>query len=236
MKREKITAEARTILGKKTKSLRKTGILPVNLFGKALKSRALQVKLADFQKLHKKIGETALVDIEVGKEIYPVLVHNVQTHPVTGDFIHVDFHKVSLAEKIDAEIPLVVMGVSPAVSAKLGILIQPLNKLSISALPTDLPEKIEVDVTSLKEINQEIKIKDLKLPEKTALSVNIDPNTLVAKIRPMEEEVAETPAPAAVPAEGAATATAEGTAAAPAAAAPAAKAPAAKAPETPAKK
>lgn len=204
MKRSKITAEKRSVLGKKVKKLRKQGALPVNLYGKKIKSQALQVKTDDFKKVYKEVGETGLVDLQVDKEkeTHPVLIHNIQVHPVTGDFLHADLHEVELKEKMKAEIPLVITGKSPAVESKQGVLIQPLNKLEIEALPTDLPEQIEVDISGLKEVDQEIKIKDLKLSSGVSLASGVDENTLVAKIGPLEEEIAEPQPAAEEPAEG----------------------------------
>lgn len=204
MKRSKITAEKRNLLGKKVKKLRKEGILPANLYGKKMKSQALQVKTDDFQKVYKDVGETGLIDLQVEKEkeTHPVLIHNIQSHPVTGDFLHADFHEVELKEKMKAEISLMITGKSPAVESKQGVLIQPLNKIEIEALPTDLPEQIEVDISGLKEVDQEIKIKDLKLSSGVSLSSDVDENTLVAKIGPLEEEIAEPKPVAEEPAEG----------------------------------
>lgn len=192
-----MTAEKRAVLGKKVKKLRRENLLPVNLYGKKVKSQALQVKIDDFQKIYQEAGETSLVDLQIGKEekTHPVLIHNVQVHPVTDKFLHADFHQVALTEKMRAEIPLMVAGESPAVSSKKGVLIQPLNKLEIEALPTDLPEQIEVDISRLAEVDQEIKVKDLKLPAGVSLSSDEDANVLVVKIGPLEEEIAE-PKPA----------------------------------------
>jgi len=162
MKREKIKAVKRTILGKKIKNLRKKGILPANLYGKKIKSQALEVNLDEFRKFYKNAGKTTLIDVELDSKSYPVLIHKLQVHPVTEDFLHVDFHMVSLEEKITAEIPLVITGKSQVVESKQGILIQPLSKLKIEALLTDLPEKIEIDISPLKEVNQEITLEALE--------------------------------------------------------------------------
>ena len=99
MKREKIKAVKRTILGKKIKNLRKKGILPANLYGKKIKSQALEVNLDEFRKFYKNAGKTTLIDVELDSKSYPVLIHKLQVHPVTEDFLHVDFHMVSLEEK-----------------------------------------------------------------------------------------------------------------------------------------
>lgn len=191
MKRLKLKAETRKILGKKVKKLRKEGILPANVYGKKIKSQTLKLKLADFQKVYEKVGETGLIDllIDQEKKTRVVLIRNPQVDPLTSDFLHADFHQVELKEKLKAEIPLVISGEAPAVFQKKGILIQPLNSLEIEALPTDLPDEIKVDISGLAEVDQEIKVANLVVGKKIA--VLTDKNIVVAKIAPLEEEVAE---------------------------------------------
>lgn len=191
MKRLKLKAETRKILGKKVKKLRKEGILPANVYGKKIKSQALKLKLADFQKVYEEVGETGLIDllIDQEKKTRAVLIHNPQVDPLTSDFLHADFHQVELKEKLKAEIPLVISGEAPAVLQKQGLLIQPLNSLKIEALPTDLPDEIKVDISGLAEVDQEIKVRDLVVGKKIA--VLTDKNIVVAKIGSLEEEVAE---------------------------------------------
>jgi large subunit ribosomal protein L25 len=101
--------------------LRKQGILPSNLFGKKIKSQALQIALNEFEKVWKEVGESGLIDIEVGEKVHPVLIHNVQIHPVSGMPLHADFHEVSLTEKTTAKVPIELIGESPAVKQNLRI-------------------------------------------------------------------------------------------------------------------
>src|SRR3990167_3101848 len=99
-----LKGEARKVLGRKIKNLRKEGILPGNVYGKKVKSESVQVNLKDFQKVYKEVGETGLLSLEVGKEKKPVLIHNLQMQPVTDEPIHVDFLQVDLKEKVTAEV------------------------------------------------------------------------------------------------------------------------------------
>jgi large subunit ribosomal protein L25 len=81
-----LKAQKRDILGRKVKKLREKGILPANIFGKKVKSLAVEVDLKDFQKVYSQVGETGLFYVVVGKEERPVLIHNLQTDPVTDAF------------------------------------------------------------------------------------------------------------------------------------------------------
>ena len=95
-----LQAELRKELGKKVKRLRKDGKLPANIYGKKVKSQSITVNFLEFTKTFKQAGETSLIDLAVGKKTHPVLITNVQTHPVTDNPIHVDFRQVDLTEKV----------------------------------------------------------------------------------------------------------------------------------------
>jgi large subunit ribosomal protein L25 len=195
--KEKVSlkVEKRKVLGKKVKKLRKEGILPANIYGKNVKSLAVQVSLKDFLPIYKKVGETGIVEVMVEGEKTPrhALIHNVQKDPVTDQPLHADFHQVSLTEKITASIPVELVGESSAVVQKLGVLIQPLSEVEVEALPTELPEQFTVDISGLKEIDQAITVGDLKPP--AGVKILTSEKEILVKINPptKEEEVAPSP-------------------------------------------
>jgi large subunit ribosomal protein L25 len=189
-----LTAKSRKILGRKVKKLRKEGLLPANLYGKKIKSQALELSEADFLKIYKQEGETGLIDLKIDSQVHPVLVHNLQIHPVTDEPLHVDFREVSLTEKTTVEVPIEIRGEAPAVEQKRGILIQPLNEVEVEALPADLPDEILVDVSKLTEVGQAITVADL-VYDKEKVKALADNSEIVVKINPLEEEeVAPPPA------------------------------------------
>ena len=199
-----LAAEKRTLEGRKVKNLRKEGILPGNVYGKKVKSQSVQVNLKDFQKTFKEIGETGLLTLQVGDDEKPVLIHNLQLNPVTDEPVHVDFLQVDLKEKVEADIPVELIGESPAEKQAIGTVVQHINEIKVEALPTDLPEKFEVDVTTLVEVDQSIFVKDLKF-DRSKVEIKSDLEAIVAKVEPpQKEEVIAPPAPAEgeVPAEG----------------------------------
>lgn len=190
MEKHKLKAEKRKIVGRKVKQLRRQGLLPANLYGKEIKSQSLQIPLKEFLQVYEKTGETGIVDLSVGdSESYPVLIHNLQTHPVDNQPLHADFHKVSLTEKVRAAVPVVTIGEAPAVVQKIGLLLTPVNELEIEALPGELPEKIEVDIAGLSAVGQELKIKDLKISNK--VTVLAEPELVIAKIGELITEEAK---------------------------------------------
>ncbi len=187
-----ISAESRKVLGKKVKKIRAEGILPANLFGKDIKSNALQVQDKDFRKLFKEAGETGVVEVKVKEKIHPALIHNVQKHPVTGKILHIDFHKVNLKEKITANVPLKLSGESPAEKSGLGLLLQTVNEIEVESLPTDIPSQIEIDVSKLEEVGNSIHISDLKI-DRAKVEVKNNPEDVVVSVQTaeMKEESVE---------------------------------------------
>ncbi len=189
MKREKLAAEKRTILGKKVKHLRREGILPANMFGKGIKSTSLQLPLKDFQHVFSIVHETGLVDLTVDGETHPVLIQNVHIQPITHIPLHADFFKVNLKEKVKATIPIVAVGEPKAVSDKIGVLLQPLSEVEVEALPADLPEHIEVNVEKLANIDDSISLGDVKIP--AGIELMAEPGEMVFRIAELVSEAAE---------------------------------------------
>jgi large subunit ribosomal protein L25 len=194
MEKVKISTEPRKVLGKKVKNLRKEGILPANLFGKNLKSKAVQLPDKDFRKVFKLAGETGIVELKVKEEVYPVLIHNVQHDPLTDSVTHVDFHKVNLKEKITARVPIKLVGESPAEKSKVGLILQTIDEIEIKSLPTDIPHEIEVDISNLSEVGQTVPVKDLKI-DREKIEVENEPEEVVLSVQsaemkeePVEEE------------------------------------------------
>lgn len=201
MQEIKLNAKKREIIGRKVKKLRSEGLVPANVYGKKIKSQAVVLKKEDFEKTYSLAGETGVVKltIEGEKEERPILIQNVQFHPVTEQALHVDLRQIILTEKVIAKIPVELQGESPAVEQKLGILIQPVSEIEVEALPMDLPERFLVDVSKLINVGDEIKVADLVFDKKVELKVEKD--LVIAKIDPLAaEEVA--PAPVEAPVEG----------------------------------
>lgn len=188
---DKITlkADKRTVFGRKIKKLRTGGVLPANIYGKKIKSTAIQVPEKDFLAVFSKAGETGLVEVQLEKEKLPVLVHNIQYHPVTGKPLHADFYQVDLKEKVTAKVPLVLVGEAPAVKDKIGVILQSSSEVEVEALPADLIDKIEVDIGKLAVIGEGIKVSDLKVSDKIRILTDI--NREVVKIAPLVSKEAE---------------------------------------------
>lgn len=199
-KRENLKVDKRIVTGKKVKKLRREGMLPANIYGKEFKSTSVQLPLKDFQNVFGIVHETGLVDLAYDSQTLPVLIHNVQIDPQTQTPVHADFFKVNLKEKITAHVLVIAIGEAKAVVDKIGLLEQPVAELEVEALPTDLPEKIEVNVESLAQVDQQVIVSDIKMPD--GVTVLNEPSQVVFKIgelvtKEMEAEIAAAEAEAA---------------------------------------
>ena len=190
MNRESLTALKRKITGKQVKHLRRDGVLPGNLYGKGIKSQALQLPLKEFSKVYDEVHETGLVDLAVeGEAPVPVLIKNVHVHPMTYTPLHADFFKVNLKEKVKATIPIIAVGEPKAVTEKIGVLLQTLNEVEVEALPTDLPENIEVNVENLTNVDDSLTLADVKIPSE--VEITADPGEMIFRIGELISEEAE---------------------------------------------
>lgn len=186
-KKPNLQAQPRTLTGKKVNQLRRQHILPANIFGKKIKSQAIQLDLQEFNRVYSEAGETTLVDLVIDSTNRPTLITNVQLDPITSTPLHADFHQVDLTEKVTANIPLEIVGESPAVKDKGGVLETPLTEIEVEALPTDLPDNIQVDISILVEIGDTLSVSDLKVDSK--VEIKSDPQAPIVVIsEPREEE------------------------------------------------
>lgn len=194
-----ISAKIRKITGKKTETLRKEGLLPAVLYGPEAKSQAIKVDLREFKRIFKEAGESSLIDLKIGDETKKVLVHDTKIHPLTEEFIHVDFYEPLLKEKVTVTIPLVFIGEAPAERDLGGVLVKNISEVEVRALPQELPQDIKVNTESLKTFDDEILIKDLETKE--GVKILREPDEVVAIVVPPRAEEKERVAEEVVPAE-----------------------------------
>jgi large subunit ribosomal protein L25 len=198
-----IKASARQPLGKRSRRLLREGKLPAIVYGHNTQATAITLDKLEFQKVFVKSGRTHLVDLAIDGRTEKVLVREIQFHPRRLGPIHVDFYQVNLQEKIEVEVPVHLNGESAAVKRGDADILQPLHSVRVECLPSDIPEAFDVDITPLEEIDMELRVSDLRVPQ--GVTVLDEPEQLVIKIVPKRELKVEEEIPAveaAVPAEG----------------------------------
>src|SRR5881296_3047992 len=189
-KQVKLKAEPRTATGRSAaRRLKARGIVPAVVYGGREESQPLQVSARDISAmLSHASGENILVELEIAghKGTRTALLQEVQHSPVGGDVLHVDFHAISMDEKIQADVPLEALGIPTGVKNFGGLLDQNLRALAIECLPRDLPDKITVDVSALN-IGDSIHVRDIKLPDGVTAKTPVD-LTAFSVLAPVVEE------------------------------------------------
>lgn len=160
-----LKAEARDVLGKQVRALRRVGIMPANVFGRDFESKAIKVDRIDFLHIFRKAGETSVVYVEVDGKTIPTLIADIQLHPLTRQIIHADLKKVDLKKKVEANVPIKIVGESVAVEQKNGVLLTQNDHITVEALPTAIPHEIEIDISALQEIGDDITVGKLTAGE-----------------------------------------------------------------------
>lgn len=177
-----LQAEHRTVTGKAVRQLRRQGILPANLTGRHIEPLVIQVKASDVNQLLMAHGRTTVIRLSIPPEAEPitVMIGHVQREPVGGAIEHVDFLQVVMVEKMRAHIALRAIGVAPAVANNVGILLQLVTQIEVEALPDDLPQTIEVDISGLVAVDDTIYARDLRVSSQ--VTHHGDPNEPLIKI------------------------------------------------------
>lgn len=192
-----LNAQTRTLTGKKVKQLRRSGVVPIVLYGGHIKSAALQADERSLRSVLGRAGHNRLINLDLGDTApHIVLAREIQREPITGRLLHVDLQEVSLTEKMTLDVPIALHGMAPAVTRGEGLLIHGLEAVSIRVLPTDLVPEIVVDVSVLNNVNDTVHVSDLKVSEKIEILTPSD--EMIAKIIPVKEEVITEEVPAAV--------------------------------------
>lgn len=183
MDRIPLKATDRTVFGTKVKNLRNAGLIPAHVFGNTKEVEHVEVSESEFKRVFKQAGETGLVSLKIGEDrTRPVLIKEVDMHPVTNKILHIGFYQVNLKEKVTVPVPLVFIGEGPE-SVKLGqtVVLEVLSEVNVEALPNDLIENIEVNIEVLKEVGDAITVADLSYDRET-ITVLAEPEEVVVKL------------------------------------------------------
>lgn len=192
-KKISLKATNREVTGKQVSQLRNDGLLPVVLFGKGLESRNLQVQLSEFQTVFQEAGYSNFVDLMIGDEKVVIIIKNVDIHPISQLPLHAELYQIDMKSEITAEVPLVFTGTPLAVKNNIGLLITPVEEISLRCLPNALPSEITIDISNLNEVGDSVLIQDIKLPDGVEIEPGIDIHQSIVTIVPpqMDESVLE---------------------------------------------
>ena len=190
MEKVVLKATKRDVAGKQVKAMRREGKLPAVIYGRhtepvniALDAHTASLALA-------KITSSSIVTLDVDGTEYPALVREKQRDFIKNRLLHVDFLAVSLTEKLRTTVALNFIGVSGAVKDYNAVFVHNIEQFHVECLPTDLPERIEVDIAILARVGDAIRVHDVVVSDKIRVLDNPDTVVAVASAPKVEETTA----------------------------------------------
>lgn len=175
----------------KLDKIRKNGLVPAVVYGAGVENTSISVPAPEFKKVYKQVGETTAFTLNVDGTNMSVLVHDMQLDAVRGFATHVDFLAVDMKKDITAHVPLEFVGVSEAVKSGAGVLVKVLHEVEVTALPSNMPHSLNVDITKLVTLEDNVFASDIVLP--SGVKLETGPEEVVAAVTAMHEEVETAP-------------------------------------------
>lgn len=183
--------------------LRKENKIPGVVYGHGFENLHVKVDYQTFRRVFEQATYSTLVSLQADGKDIPVLIHEVQYHPVTDKIIHIDFYAVRMDQKVTTHIALEFIGVSEAV--KQGAVLNTVkHEVEVSCLPGDLVHHIQVDISALQQIGDMIRVADMAVPKGIEiLTAAEEPIVSAVELKVVEDVAEEAPAAEGAPAEGA---------------------------------
>jgi large subunit ribosomal protein L25 len=180
-----LTAEPRTVQGKKLAELRNAGKLPAVMYGPKESATPITLDRVTFEKLFKQTGESSVIVIEGLGSPKEVLVHDVAFDALRGGVIHVDFYALEAGKEITVDVPLTFVGEAPALKLG-GNLTKVLHEVEVTCTPNNLPKEFVVDVSVLDDFEKQIHVSDLVAPK--GVVIENDGEEVIALVQAVAEE------------------------------------------------
>lgn len=178
-----IALQSRKATGKSVQALRRGGQTPAVVYGHGKENQVVMADTREVEKAYAQAGGNKIVGLKIDDaRLKNAMFHQVQTNVLTGHLDHIDFYLVKMDEKLKADIPLHFTGESTAVYQQEGSLVRPLDTVEVEALPADLPEQLEVDISVLDDFDKTITAGDLAIPAGVELLTPAE--ELIAKVEP----------------------------------------------------
>lgn len=198
MEKVVLNATRRDVVGKQVKALRREGKLPAVIYGRHTEPINVNLDAHSASLALGKLTSSSLVTLNVDGTEYPVLVREKQRDFIKNNLLHVDFLAVSMTELLRTSVNVHIIGVSAAVKDFNAVLVKNLEQLEVECLPTDLPERIDVDISVMARPGEGVRVRDVKVADNIRLLNDPDTMVAVATFAKVEEEVAAVPGAEAV--------------------------------------
>jgi large subunit ribosomal protein L25 len=198
MEKVVLKAEKRDVVGKQVNAMRRAGKLPAVIYGRHTEPLVIALDAHRASLVLGKLSSSSLVTIDLDGTEYPALIREKQRDFIKNRLLHVDFLAVSLTESLRATVSVNLVGVSAAVKDFNAVLVKNLESLEVECLPTDLPERIDVDISALARPGDGIRVRDVKVSDKIEILNEPDTMIAVATFAKVEEEAPAVPGAEAV--------------------------------------
>ena len=198
MEKVVLNASKRDVIGKQVRALRREGKLPAVIYGRHTEPIKINLDAHSAALVLGKLTSSSLVTINLDGTEYPALVREKQRDFIKNRLLHVDFLAVSMSEKLRTSVSVHFIGVSAAVKDFNAVLVKNLEQREVEALPTDLPERIDVDITALAKPGDGIRVREVQVPDTVRILNDPDTMVAVATFAKVEEEAAAVPGAEAV--------------------------------------
>ena len=162
-----LSVNKREVTGKKVSELRNNEVTPIHMYGPEIESSPLQCDSKILDRIITDAGTNipVTVNVDEGDQDNLCFIREVQYHPVTNKVLHVDFMKVQVGKSVRAQVPISVVGTSPAVRTMGGTLLQPLLALTVEALPLEIPKTITLQAELLVDFEINFYVSDIEVDE-----------------------------------------------------------------------
>jgi large subunit ribosomal protein L25 len=158
--------DTRTLSGKKVSELRKLGIVPSVVYGGTAEPISTQSAIVETTKVAHTAGKHSPVDLTIDGKKYLAIIKDIDMDPVKHQLRHVAFHTIKQNEKIVTQVPVILTGLGESLAEKAGLVVlQAIEHLEVRALPSNLPESLEISIVALATDEDKLTVGDLVLPE-----------------------------------------------------------------------
>ena len=189
----KLQIEKRSGIGKnKVDKIRNEEMIPAIIYAKAEENILAKVDAREFMKVFRQAGSSTLIELEVDGEKLPVIVKDVQRHPVKNHVIHIDFQKLNMKEKVRITVPVVLVN-RDTIKLQPSVLMQLLDQVDVECLPAHMPNTADVDVEDM-DFTTPMLVKDLDIAKDENITILRDLDDVVCTLSEptiIEDEVEE---------------------------------------------
>ena len=184
-----LEAEKRSLIGKKVKYIRREGKIPAVVYGKDFDSLPISLDKRATTNTIVKVSSSTILTLKIDGKEQPTLIRDIQKDYILNEITHIDFLAVSAKEKLRTTVSITLVGEAPVLKEYDALMVTGIEGIEVECFPQDLPESIEVDISTLNEIGEAIYVKDIQAPADVEFLTDLEELVVVATA--IKEEAVE---------------------------------------------